>query len=109
MSDHELVFRVENQSGGQPVYRLWIDYELMCERTFWPDAAMFYIDETVIINLDREPHLAIFELVGIIPGKCEVKMLTIKDLDFPKTYSFVPEPMDGRRQTIKFQINKNGE
>lgn len=110
MTEHKLVFRVENKSKSQPVYRLWLDNELMCERTFWPDGSMLYIDETCYVDLEPGNHRAIFEIIGTGNGRCEVIKLSIDDVVNGKTWEKMPQNMDGHKQVIDINIiNTVGE
>ena len=110
MTEHKIVFRVENKSTGQPTYRLWMDNELMCERTFWPDAASLYIDETCYVDIEPGNHRAIFELIGSNSGRCEVIKVMLNNMENGKTWEKLPQNLDGRRQVIDINIiNTVGE
>jgi hypothetical protein len=63
-------------SRGNPSYRVWLDRELMTERTWiWP-VYDFFIQEQIIVNLEPGPHILRVENISGI-SKFTAKNLTV--------------------------------
>ena len=99
---YHLEIRIENDHGHHPDYRLWIDGELMCERTFWLEGDKFYIDENCAVKLTEGKHRAILELLRRKPGRCQVLRLIVNDIETKTNAIFKPQAVDGRHQVIDF-------
>lgn len=100
--EYSLTFTVEAEPNGRPVYRIWVDDELMCEREFWLDPNEFYINEQTVLDLEEGRHVAKLELVNHCIGSCSAKKLRITNLTTNSTSEHALPPMQGREQIIPF-------
>lgn len=100
--EYALAFLIEAEPGGRPVYRIWVDNELMCERTFWMDAATNYISEQTVVELEEGRHFARLELVTHSTGTCCARKIKVTDLLNNSTAEHTIPPMQGREQIIAF-------
>ena len=65
-----------------PIYRVWLDEELMCERTFWPNPERHFIIETMIVELEDGGRSKLrFELVDPTLGKAWMERVVITDVE----------------------------
>lgn len=96
---------LECQPGRMPIYRVWVDNELMCERTFWLDSSKFYIDEMIYVELDAGNHAIKLELVDPSLGRVWIKRMVITNLDstMQGLNYHVPQEPQGRIQIAEFQ------
>jgi len=89
---------------GIPVYRLWVDGELMCERSFWPNPDKQIIRETVIVALDQGDHMMKLEQVDASLGKSWVKKLLVTDLEEGTSALIAPADSNGLWQEVPFSV-----
>ena len=83
-----------------PVYRLWVDGELMCERTYWIDANTHFIKEQIIVELeDSLPHTLELERVT---GTLWIGMVSIIDVEHGRT---IQEHILGETNTLTFRLS----
>ena len=61
-----------------PFYRIWIDGELMCERTFWPNAQQFNIHEIMYVSLAAGQHTYKFEPIDPTLGKVWTESIEVR-------------------------------
>lgn len=90
-----------------PSYRIWIDGELMCERTFWPDPRLYLIRETMHVLLDYTTHAYRFELTNPTHGIAWTHDITIIDEKSNQKllYHKMKSLVDNNYQELKFTIN----
>ena len=100
--EYGITMMIEGEPGGKPVYRIWVDDELLCERTFWPDPTIFYISEHTVLELTEGRHTARLELVIHSTGTCSAKKIKITDLANNSSSEHVLPPIQGKEQLIPF-------
>ena len=87
-----------------PIYRIWIDDELMCERTFWLNPDEFLIQEDIFVEVDEGQHQLILESVDPNLGKVWMDKVSITDTSSNATHDVKPhDPRFDRFQKITFQ------
>lgn len=80
--DYRIEVKVNAVRVRLPVYRIWINDELMCERTFWPNPTEFFINETMIVDLKQASENVLkFELVDPALGKVWMEHVKITDIE----------------------------
>jgi len=100
--EYALAFMVEAEPNGRPVYRIWVDGELLCEREFWLDPNEFYISEQTVLDLEEGRHIAKLELVNNSTGFCSATKLRITNLSTNSSTEHALPAMQGREQIIPF-------
>ena len=82
IKDYQIQILVNATHIRHPIYRIWIDNELMCERTFWPDPLKFYINETLIVALNKGEQIALrFESVNSTLGNAWMERVIVTDVE----------------------------
>lgn len=79
--DYKIEVRVNAVHIRLPIYRIWLDEELMCERTFWPNPERFFINETLMVALPPGPYKLRFELVDPALGSAWMERVAITDIE----------------------------
>jgi hypothetical protein len=88
-----------------PIYRLRVDEELMCERTFWINPEKLYIEENIIVELDSGKHTLVLEQVDPTLGKVWIKKAKIIDVETDTAQEITPRNIDfDKLQEITFSV-----
>ena len=56
---------VKHSAKTDPVYRLFLDQQLVIERVFWPEAPDYYIEEQLTLHCDGTTHR--LEIKNVLP------------------------------------------
>lgn len=87
-----------------PIYRIWVDDELMCERTFWIDPQKYFIREAIHVEIEPGPHALTIEQVDQRLGKVFIKKLKIIDEQNKSNQLIIcAQPINEQYQNIEFQ------
>lgn len=78
--DYKIEIRVNAVHIRLPIYRIWLDDELMCERTFWPNPDRFFINESMVVALSPGQAKLRFELVDPALGSAWMERVSITDI-----------------------------
>lgn len=89
---------------GIPVYRLWVDGELMCERSFWPNPDKHIIRETMVVLLEQGEHEMMLEQVDASLGNTTLEQLMTTDLEAETSSLLKPDPDHGLLHKVKFTV-----
>lgn len=88
-----------------PIYRLRVDGELMCERTFWPNPEKLYIEENIIVELSSGKHKIVLEQVDPTLGKVWINHAKIIDVETDTVHEITPRDIDfDKLQEIAFSV-----
>lgn len=104
--DYQIQILINAIHISHPVYRIWIDKELMCERTFWPDPQKYLINETLIVALEKDQQIILqFELVDSTLGNAWMERVIITDAEQGQmTHDYGFETMSGNKQNLSITI-----
>ena len=104
--DYQIQIAINATHIRYPVYRIWIDQELMCERTFWPDPQKFFINETLILALDEGEQINLqLELVDSSMGNVWMERVIITDVEQGQmTHDYGLGPMKDNKQNLFIAI-----
>jgi hypothetical protein len=106
--DYKLEADIASKWIGIPVYRLWIDGELICERSFWPNPDKHIIRETVIVALEDGQHEMILEQVDASLGSTWADKLLVTDLSDHTSRLFTYGNNDSLKQHLHFAVGDQG-
>lgn len=88
-----------------PVYRIWVNNELMCERTFWPNPETYVIRERLTLGLEPGEYKLTIEQVDPSLGKVWAKHIQIIDVDEDRMIQdHVPGDLDENKQVLTFTV-----
>ena len=104
VKEYKLEADISSKWIGIPIYRLWVDGELMCERSFWPNPDKHVIRETVVLALTEGDHMLKLEQVDASLGKSWVKKLLITDIEAGTSSLFTPMDSSGLWQQVQFSV-----
>jgi len=93
---------------GIPAYRIWVDGELMCERSFWPDPDKNIIRETVVLALEDGEHEMVLEQVDAGLGSSWVDKILITDLADNTSRLFTYGANNSLKQHLHFSLGDQG-
>lgn len=89
---------------GIPVYRLWVDGELMCERSFWPNPDKHIIRETMMVELEDGQHEMVLESVDASLGSTWMDKLLVTDIEAGTSALFSYGHNSSLRQHAHFAV-----
>ena len=88
-----------------PIYRVWINGELMCERTYWPNPEKLYIQENMIVELSPGTHKVELEQVDPTLGKIWIDKIIVTDIEIDSGQQVTPGIIDyAKVQEITFSV-----
>ena len=87
----------------EPIYRIWINGELICERTFWPNPNELYIREMISVELPTGDHHLSLEQLDLTRGRIWINELRITDVAAKTSSVTLLSQHNGRFQDITFQ------
>ena len=79
MIDMSLEVDIKARWQGIPSYRIWVDNELMCERSFWVDPETFIIREMIYVVLEPGDHILRLEQIDQSMGKVWMDRVIIRN------------------------------
>ena len=75
----------QRKSNNEPAYRVYVNDDLLTERTWiWP-AYEVYIKENLVVELDSNNNKIVLESIGIDPSNIVFRNVTVNDILVPKT------------------------
>lgn len=75
---------VKSLVENDPVYRVFLDDQLVIERRFWPNSEEFYIQEQLTITDDENEHSIYAKNVFPDRGRIKIKKVSFFDGDSKK-------------------------
>lgn len=89
--------------NGIPAYRIWVDDELICERSFWPNPEKFLIRENFVVKVEQGKHELKLEQIDTQSGMVIMHKVDIVNLE-NKTASAhrLSQQESGKFQTLTF-------
>jgi len=108
VKEYKLEADISSKWIGIPVYRLWVNGELMCERSFWPNPDKHVIRETVIVGLDSGQHEMVLENVDASLGHSWIKQLLVKDMEAGTSALFTYGHSSSLEQHSPFATGESG-
>jgi len=94
----------EEKTETHPVYRIFLDGQLVIERIFWPVRDEFFIQEQLTMENDGKPHNISMVNVSEEFGKLKVKKFKFLDAESKKKSNTNSTP-DGIG-AVKFTLPK---
>lgn len=93
----------KNNNKQHPVYRIFLDDQLIVERRFWPDTPDYFIQEQITLKDDGALHNIWVKNVFVDRGKIRLKSVNFFDGDTRKSLEIQCENLHGRYtfKTIK--------
>jgi hypothetical protein len=87
---------VKTASEHDPVYRIFLDDQLIVERRFWPDAPDYFIQEQITLQDDDAEHSIWVKNVFGDRGRIRVHEVNFFDGDTRKPLDLGAENRSGR-------------
>ena len=106
--EYKLEADISSKWIGIPIYRLWLDGELICERSFWPNPDKHIIRETVIVELEDGQHEMILEQVDASLGSSWADKLLVTDLSDNTSRLFTYGNNASLKQHLNFAVGEQG-
>lgn len=91
--------------NGMPSYRLWVDHELICERTFWPNPSKYCIKENFTVAVKQGKHKLILEQINLDYGTVIMNSVSINKLENnTETFHKIAADEFNKNQTLTFSV-----
>jgi hypothetical protein len=94
---------IKNTGKQDPVYRLFLNDQLIIERKFWPSSPEYFIQEQITLNDDNENHVVWVKNVFGDRGRIRVDQVNFFDGD---TRDLLKLPFDCLNGRYSFKLPK---